>query len=58
MTEKELAELARQERNKYHREWRAKNPDKVKARNRKYWEHRALQAAEAAKEASNREGEA
>lgn len=53
MTANELAELARQERNKYHREWRAKNPDKVRERNRRYWERRAEKAAAETKEADN-----
>ena len=44
MSEKELAELARIERNRYHKEWRAKNPDKVRERNKKYWERRAAKA--------------
>ena len=53
MNEKEIAELARIERNQYHREWRAKNPDKVKERNRKYWERRALKAVEQKGEEAN-----
>jgi len=50
MTEAELKELARQEKNRYHKEWRMKNPDKVRARNEKYWERRALRLAEHHKE--------
>lgn len=46
MTDAELKELARQEQNKYHREWRAKNRDKVKATNERYWQRRAARLAE------------
>lgn len=53
MTEKELAELARIERNKYHKEWRAKNPEKVRERNKRYWERRAAKAAEQGGTAEN-----
>lgn len=42
MTTKELQRLAREERNRYAREWRAKNPEKVAAINQKYWETRVL----------------
>lgn len=43
MTEFELEERARLEKNRYLREWRAKNRDKVKAQNARYWKRRALQ---------------
>ena len=39
------SEAARAARNEYHREWRAKNRDKVKAINARYWEKRAHKAA-------------
>lgn len=42
MTEKEIQELVKNERNRYAREWRAKNPDRVQANNRRYWEKRAM----------------
>lgn len=45
MTDMEIRELARQEQNKYHREWRAKHPDKVRETNRRYWERRAAKLA-------------
>lgn len=32
---------ARDARNAYMREWRKKNPDKVKAANTRYWEKKA-----------------
>ena len=37
----DLEKIAREERNAYFREWRAKNKDKVKAINKRYWENRA-----------------
>lgn len=43
MTEKEIAELVRQEKARYAREWRAKNPDKVRENNRRYWERKAME---------------
>lgn len=42
MTEKEIQELVRAEKAKYVREWRAKNPEKVKAANQRYWERKAI----------------
>ncbi len=41
----ENSDAARATRNAYHREWRAKNRDKVKAINARYWEKKAQQAA-------------
>ena len=43
MTEKEMQELARKERNRYHREWRARNKGKVKEINDRYWAKKALE---------------
>ena len=43
MSEKEIQELIREEQRRYAREWRAKNPEKVQAANRRYWEKRALE---------------
>ena len=37
----ELSPEARKARNKYHREWAAKNPDKVNAINGRCWERKA-----------------
>lgn len=34
----ELSESAKQARREYQREWRAKNREKVKEQNRRYWE--------------------
>lgn len=41
MDEKEIQELVRKERRRYAREWRKKNPEKVRAANQRYWERRA-----------------
>jgi hypothetical protein len=37
----QLDEFARAERREYHREWRKRNPDKVKEQNAAYWRRRA-----------------
>ena len=52
MTEKESQELVRAEKAKYVREWRAKNPEKVKAANQRYWERKAI-ARKAAEQEAN-----
>lgn len=38
-----LDEMVRREKNEYAKAWRAKNPDKVRANNRRYWERKALE---------------
>ena len=40
--ERTLEEMAREERLAYYRDWRAKNKDRVKENNRRYWERRVL----------------
>lgn len=35
-----MDEKAKEERRRYQREWRAKNKDRVKAINQRYWENR------------------
>lgn len=45
MTDEEKAAIAREERNRYLREWRAKNPDKVRASNERYWVKRVEKLA-------------
>lgn len=45
MTEQEKA-AARKAQNEYHREWRAKNRDKVRAINERYWAKKAAEAAQ------------
>jgi hypothetical protein len=51
----ELSEAAKAARRAYHKEWRAKNKDKVKERNRRYWEKKALEMETAAKEQKEQE---
>lgn len=46
MTEKELHELVKAEQRRYAREWRKKNPEKVAANKRRYWEKKALERIE------------
>ena len=41
MNDAELDEIVRRERNRYFREYRAKNPEKVREANRRYWAKRA-----------------
>lgn len=41
MTEAERREQARQERNRYYREYRARNKERIKAINDRYWEKKA-----------------
>lgn len=36
-----IDEIIRNEKNLYQREWRAKNKDRVRVINRRYWENRA-----------------
>ena len=45
---KNLSPEAKEARRKYHKEWAAKNPDKVRENNRRYWERKA--AAQEAQE--------
>ena len=42
MNEEQIKELVRQEKNRYAKEWRRKNPDRVAANNRRYWMRKAL----------------
>ncbi len=44
-------ERAAEERREYFRQWRAKNKDKVRENNRRYWERRAAKKAQAEQEA-------
>lgn len=46
--EKAMNEQAAAARRAYKREWAAKNPDKVKAQQERYWAKKAAQAAEQA----------
>lgn len=54
MSEKSLQELAREAQREYHREWRRKNPDKIREKNARYWRRRAEKMA-AGKEATKSE---
>ncbi len=36
-----MTKEAKEKRNAYYREWRAKNKDKVKAASKRYWEKKA-----------------
>lgn len=38
-----MTESAKAARRQYEREWRAKNPEKVRARNERYWARKAAQ---------------
>ena len=40
-----LSQQALEARREYQRQWRKKNPDKVRERNRNYWERRAARMA-------------
>ena len=46
-----LEERAAGERREYYRQWRAKNKDKVRESNRRYWERRAAKKSQAEQEA-------
>jgi len=37
----ELSPEAKEARRKYHKDWAAKNPDKVREATRRYWERKA-----------------
>lgn len=54
--EKRLDEQVRDARAAYYREWRRRNPDKVRAANRKYWERRAQRMQESAGETGAKGG--
>lgn len=43
LTEQEIRELALEAQREYKREWRAKNKDKIRASNQRYWEKKALE---------------
>lgn len=51
VSEREI-ELARQIRNAYKRDWRARNREKVKAQNERYWAKKAREAIENEQEKS------
>lgn len=49
----DFTDAAKEAKRAYFREWRKKNPDKVKEQNRRYWEKKAAQA-EGRKENANK----
>ena len=49
MSERQVQDKAREERNSYQREWRAKNKDKVRTINARYWAKRARKREERGK---------
>lgn len=51
LMEKETVEMVKEAQRQYQREWRKKNPDKVKAISNRYWTKKAMQM----KEEANRE---
>ena len=55
MAGRKMDEAAREARNAYYREWRKKNPEKVRAANEKYWIRKAEETAATDKEAGNNE---
>lgn len=42
-------DLARQQRNEYHRKWQKQNPEKVKQAQNRYWEKKAKELQERSK---------
>ena len=42
LTDEQIKELAREKQREYLREWRKRNPDKVREYNERYWRRRAL----------------
>ena len=47
MVAKTLDEVIREEKREYHRNWRAKNRDKIKNNNNAYWSKKAMQKLQA-----------
>ena len=50
-----MDESAKAARRLYEKEWRAKNPDKVKARNERYWAKRAAMMQQIGKDVADAE---
>lgn len=51
LTDKEIQELAREKQREYLREWRKRNPDKVREYNKRYWKKKALEMLKEQQEA-------
>ena len=54
---KVMNRLAKEERNRYHREWYAKNQEKQREYMRRYWEKRAQNRKKAEENGNEKEGE-
>lgn len=52
-----MSERAKASRAEYYRKWRAMNPEKVKEKNRRYWERRAAKNAAEKEAEKNAEDE-
>ena len=52
----ELSEQAKAARREYQRKWRAKNKDKIKAQNKRYWERQGKELSSES-EAANEQAE-
>lgn len=52
MDENEIQYLIRCEKRKYAREWRERNPEKVREANRRYWEKRVRERLAREKQAN------
>ena len=50
VTDAEVREAVNAYRRNYMKEWRKKNPDKVRANQRRYWERKVLEARRAAEQ--------
>jgi len=57
-TKSEIDEIAAAERKAYYREWRAANPDKVRAHNATYWRRRTERRLQAQQAQESAEGQA
>ena len=54
MNAKNIEEIIREEKKKYFKNWRAKNPQRVKTHNENYWRKKVLQKIQ---NESNKAGE-
>lgn len=52
----EMTDAAREAQRAYMREWRKKNPDRVREKNKRYWEKRAQRQQESGGEAEPKRG--
>ena len=51
----EMTDAAREAQREYMREWRKKNPERVRAKNKRYWEKKAQKLQASVKEVSHAE---